>query len=141
MIRPAIAAGKWVICDRFINSTRVYQGAVGQVDPRLIRSLERVTVGAAVPDLTFILDVPATVGLARAKNRRAGGVADRFEAEDVEFHEELRSAYRALAELEPNRCVVIDGRAPRDVVAERIWGIVEQRLHPSLAPLAETAAP
>jgi dTMP kinase len=141
MIRPAIAAGKWVICDRFIDSTRVYQGAVGHVDPRLIRSLERITVGAAVPDLTFILDVPATVGLARAKSRRAGSVADRFEAEDVKFHEELRSAYRALAQLEPNRCAVIDGRAPRDVVAERIWSIVEERLHPSPAPLAETAAP
>jgi dTMP kinase len=141
MIRPAIAAGNWVICDRFIDSTRVYQGALGHVDPRLIRSLERVTVGGAVPDLTFILDVPATVGLARAKRRRDGGEVDRFEAEDVEYHEELRNAYRALAALEQNRCVVIDGRAPRDVVAERIWQIVEQRLHPGLARLAETVAP
>jgi dTMP kinase len=137
-IRPAIAAGKWVICDRFIDSTRVYQGAVGHVDPRLIRSLERVTVGGAVPDLTFILDVPATVGLARAKRRREGGVADRFEAEDVKFHEDLRKAYRALAELEPKRIIVIDGRAPRDVVSDRIWATVEQRLHPGLARLAET---
>ena len=137
-IRPAISAGKWVICDRFIDSTRVYQGAVGHVDPRLIRSLERVTVGGAVPDLTFILDVPATVGLARATRRRSGGRADRFEAEDVKYHEALRNAYRALAELEPKRCVIIDGRAPRDVVAERIWAVVEQRLHPGLAQLAET---
>jgi dTMP kinase len=141
MIRPAIAAGKWVICDRFIDSTRVYQGAVGHVDPRLIRSLERVTVGGAVPDLTFVLDVPATVGLARAKRRRGSGEADRFEAEDVEYHEELRNAYRALAALEPNRCVVIDGRAPRDVVSEQIWQVVEDRLHPGLARLAETVAP
>ena len=79
-IRPALEAGKWVICDRFINSTRVYQGALGKVDAKLIRSLERVTVGAAMPDLTFILDVPATVGLARAKRRRGKGAADRFEA-------------------------------------------------------------
>jgi len=140
-IIPAIRAGKWVISDRFIDSTRVYQGAVGHVDPRLIRSLERVTVGGAVPDLTFILDVPATVGLARAKRRREGGVADRFEAEDIEFHEQLRGAYRALAALEPQRCVIIDGRAPREVVAERIWSIVEQRLHPGAARLVETAAP
>src|SRR5664279_89528 len=69
-IRPALVDGKWVICDRFIDSTRVYQGALGKVDAKLIRSLERVTVGAAMPDLTFILDVPATVGLARAKRRR-----------------------------------------------------------------------
>src|SRR3989304_5686633 len=69
-ILPALAARPWVICDRFIDSPRVYQGALGQVDPRLIRSLERVTVGPARPDLTFILDVPATAGLARAKHRR-----------------------------------------------------------------------
>jgi dTMP kinase len=141
VIRPAIAAGRWVICDRFIDSTRVYQGAVGHVDPRLIRSLERVTVGGAVPDLTFILDVPATVGLARAKRRRGEGDADRFEGEAIEFHGQLRSAYRALAELEPKRCVIIDGRAPKDVVAERIWAIVQQRLHPGLAGLAEAVAP
>ncbi len=141
MILPAIAAGKWVICDRFFDSTRVYQGTVGQVDPRLIRSLERITVGRAVPDLTFILDVPATVGLARAKTRRGAGEADRYETEAIEFHEQLRNAYRALAEREPIRCVVIDGRAPRDVVSQRIWEIVEQRLHPGPAQHAETAAP
>jgi dTMP kinase len=139
MILPAIKAGKWVICDRFIDSTRVYQGAVGKVDQRLIRSLERVTVGRVVPNLTFILDVPATVGLARAKQRRGAGKADRFEAEDVKFHENLRQAYRTLAEEEPKRCVIVDGRAPRDVVAERVWAVVEQRLHPGLAQIAEAA--
>jgi dTMP kinase len=141
MILPAIRAGKWVVCDRFIDSTRVYQGAVGQVDPRLIRSLERVTVGAAVPDLTFILDVPATVGLARAKRRRGSGEADRYEAEAVQFHEQLRDAYRALAGLEPLRCILVDGRAPKDVVTERIWQIVQQRLQPAPARVAETVAP
>ena len=141
-ILPALEAGKWVICDRFIDSTRVYQGALGKVDAKLIRGLERVTVGAAVPDLTFILDVPATVGLARAKRRRGKGTADRFEAEGGEFHEALRKAYRELAAKEPKRCIVIDGRAPREVVAERIWTAVEQRLHPGLERLAaETAAP
>ncbi len=141
-ILPALEAGKWVICDRFIDSTRVYQGALGKVDAKLIRGLERVTVGAAVPELTFILDVPATVGLARAKHRRGKSTADRFEAESVEFHEALRKAYRALAEREPKRIVVIDGRAPRDVVAERIWAAVEQKLHPGLERLsAEIAAP
>src|SRR5512139_2994397 len=68
-IRPALDAGKWVICDRFIDSTRVYQGVLGKVDMKLIRSLERVTVGATMPDLTFVLDVPANIGLARAKTR------------------------------------------------------------------------
>jgi dTMP kinase len=141
VILPAINAGKWVISDRFLDSTRVYQGSVGNVDPRLIRSLERVTVGTAVPDLTFILDVPATVGLARAKRRRGAADADRFEGEAIEFHGQLRSAFRALAELEPLRCVLIDGRAPKDVVAERIWAIVQERLQPASDRVAETAAP
>ena len=139
-IRPALLAGKWVICDRFIDSTRVYQGALGKVDAVLIRSLERVTVGAAMPDLTFLLDVPANVGLARAKRRRGGSSTDRFEAESVEFHEALRRAYLALAESEPKRCVVIDGRAPRDIVAKRIWDTVEARLQPELR-IREAAAP
>ena len=140
-IAPALAAGKWVVCDRFIDSTRVYQGALGHVDAKLIRGLERVTVGPSMPDLTVLLDVPATVGLARAKHRRAGGKADRFEGEAVEFHERLRQAYRTLAGSEPKRCIIVDGRAPRDVVAERIWAAVEQRLHPGIAPLAEPVAP
>src|SRR6516164_794020 len=139
-IRPALLAGKWVICDRFIDSTRVYQGALGKVDAVLIRSLERVTVGAARPDLTFLLDVPANVGLARAKRRRGGSSTDRFEAESVEFHEALRRAYLALAESEPKRCVVIDGRAPRDIVAKRIWDTVDARLQPELR-IKEAAAP
>jgi dTMP kinase len=141
-IRPALAAGKWVICDRFIDSTRVYQGALGNVDAKLIRSLERVTVGDDMPDLTFVLDVPATVGLARATRRRGQAVTDRFEAESIEFHQELRKAYVAIDEAEPKRCIIIDGRAPREVVADRIWTTVEQRLHPGLERLAaETAAP
>ena len=127
-ILPALKAGQWVICDRFIDSTRVYQGILGKVDGKLIRGLERVTVGAAMPELTFILDVPANVGLARAKTRRGTGTADRFEAESVEYHEHLRQAYLALAKLEPKRCVVVDGRAPRDVVADRIWAAVNERL-------------
>jgi len=141
-IVPALEAGKWVICDRFIDSTRVYQGALGNVDAKLIRGLERVTVGAAMPALTFLLDVPATVGLARAKSRRGEGTADRFEAEPVDFHEKLRQAFLALAAKEPNRIVVIDGRAPREVVAERIWEAVERRLLTAEpVAVAESTAP
>jgi dTMP kinase len=139
-ILPALEAGRWVICDRFIDSTRVYQGALGKVDARLIRRLERITVGeAAKPDLTILIDVPATVGLARAKNRRAGKDADRFEAESAEFHESLRNAYRALAEAEPKRIAMLDGRAPQEVVAERVWSIVVQRLDPAAAIAEEPA--
>ena len=139
-ILPALESGRWVICDRFIDSTRVYQGVLGNVDARLIRRLERITVGEdAKPDLTILLDVPATVGLARAKNRRAGGNADRFESETPEFHETLRNAYRALAEGEPSRIIAIDGRAPRDVVADKIWTAVEERLAPAAS--AKEAVP
>jgi dTMP kinase len=140
VIRPALIDGKWVICDRFIDSTRVYQGALGKVDQKLIRGLERVTVGAVMPDLTFVIDVPATVGLARAMRRRSGGAADRFEGETVEFHEDLRRAYRTLAHEEPRRIVLVDGRPPREVVAERIWKQVQERLHPERARPAESAA-
>ncbi len=140
-IEPALAAGKWVVCDRFVDSTRVYQGALGKVDMKLIYGLERVTVGDVMPDLTFLLDVPANIGLARAKARRGNDSADRFEAESVEYHEELRQAFLRLAEREPKRIVVIDGRAPRDVVAERVWAAVEQRLLHGDTHVTEVAAP
>lgn len=140
-IFPAIQAGKWVICDRFIDSTRVYQGVLGKVDPKFIRSLERVTVGPAMPDLTFVIDVPATIGLARATRRRGKGPADRFESEGIKFHEHLRKAYLSLAAREPRRCVVIDGRPPRDVVADLIWTAVVERLHPQPQRIEENAPP
>src|SRR5215207_3519430 len=83
LIRPSLEAGCWVVCDRFADSTRVYQGVLGNVDQRVIRSLERVAVGDTRPDITFILDVPAAVGLARAASRRGRTAVDRFEAETV----------------------------------------------------------
>ena len=107
-ILPALNTGKWVICDRFTNSTRVYQGILGQVDQRLIKGLERVSVGDLAPDLTVVLDVPVERGLERVKLRRGEAKPDRFEAENVEFHQKLRQAYLAIAAAEPDRCVVID---------------------------------
>ena len=140
-IAPALAQGKWVICDRFIDSTRVYQGALGKVDARLIRGLERVTVGELLPDLTFIMDVPAEAGMARASRRRGGAKADRFEAEDVAFHENLRRAYAALAKLEPGRCVLIDGSRPKPAVLNLIWTTVNERLSPAGAVRTNEAVP
>lgn len=125
-IRPALDRGAWVISDRFIDSTRVYQGALGNVDPKLIRALERVTVGDTMPNLTLILDVPVEVGQVRIKTR--GGKTDRFEAEDLEFHQQLRESFRDLAQREPQRCVVIDASQGPDVVAVRIWMTVVERL-------------
>ncbi|MEA2976935.1 MAG: dTMP kinase [Alphaproteobacteria bacterium] len=130
-IRPALERGAWVLCDRFADSTRVYQGVAGQVDERLIQALERITIGDLKPDLTFVLDVPADIGLARASKRRGKGIADRFEGEALEFHEKLRAAYRELAVREAERCVLIDVTAPLEKVAEQIWKVVDIRLRPS----------
>jgi dTMP kinase len=130
-IRPALERGAWVLCDRFADSTRVYQGIAGQVDERLIQALERITIGDLKPDLTFVLDVPADIGLARASKRRGKGIADRFEGEALEFHEKLRAAYRELAAREADRCVLIDVTAPLEKVAEQIWKVVDIRLRPA----------
>jgi dTMP kinase len=135
-IRPALARGRWVVCDRFADSTRIYQGALGNVDLRLISRLEHITVGDTKPDLTIVLDVPAKLGLERAAARRGAAPADRFETETLDFHAKLRQAYLELAEREPGRCVVIDGSGEPDIVANAIWAVVNQRLHPIEAPIA-----
>jgi dTMP kinase len=134
-IEPALARGRWVVSDRFADSTNVYQGALGHVDPLLLGGLHRVTVGTLKPDLTFILDVPAEIGLERASKRRGEAGADRFEGESLEFHEKLRDAYLHLAAGEPNRCVLIDARDPQPAVAARIWDTVAKRLDPATAPV------
>src|SRR5499427_8740362 len=135
-IAPALADSKWVVCDRFIDSTRVYQGVLGRVDPKLIRGLERLTVSDTMPDLTFMLDLPAEIGLARAAQRRAGGQADRFETETIEFHTNLRQAFRRIAAAEPQRCVLIDADRTVDQVADDIWAAVNSRLDPAHAPIS-----
>jgi dTMP kinase len=134
-IAPALARGQWVISDRFADSTRVYQGALGHVDARLIRRLEKLTIGDTRPELTIILDLSPEDGLARAGARRGAAIADRFESETLEFHQKLRDAYRQLSAEEPERCVLIDATAPRDTVAKAIWDIVNQRFDPATAPL------
>lgn len=126
VIEPALSRGAWVICDRFIDSTRVYQGALGNVDRRIIRALERATVGPSMPDLTFILDVPVEVGFERVRHR--GQTADRFESEQLEFHVQLREAFLDLAREETERCVVIDASQAPDSVANRIWLVLAERL-------------
>lgn len=129
LIRPALARGHWVLSDRFIDSTRAYQGAAEAVDPRLISALERAALGGLRPDLTLIIDLPAQEGLRRAAARRgAGEGADRFEGEDVSFHEAVRNAFLAIAETDPARCVVIDGTAAEARAADEIWSVVRERL-------------
>ena len=128
VIKPALDQGLWVLCDRFADSTRAYQGRLGQVDPRILNALERVTIGDLKPDLTLILDVPVEVGMQRAATRRGTGAADRFEAEEISFHQRLRDAYRRIAEDEPQRCVLIDANAEADAVATKVWAALRERL-------------
>ncbi len=128
VIRPALDQGKWVLCDRFTDSTRVYQGQLGKVDPKLIRAMERVTIGSLRPDLTLVLDVPVAVGLQRAIKRRGSAIADRFEEEGLSFHEKLRDAYRQIAADDPQRCVLIDANADEATVGVRIWASLRDRL-------------
>jgi dTMP kinase len=136
VIRPALECGHWVLCDRFVDSTRVYQGILGNLDARFIRGLERLTVGDLKPDLTLILDLSPEIGLKRALKRRGRKRGDRFEAESLEFHRRLREAYRKLAEREPDRCVLIDASAHIRTVAAAIWSVVNQRLAPAALSIA-----
>jgi dTMP kinase len=135
VIRPALERGKWVVCDRFVDSTRIYQGVVGNVDPRAIRAMERIIVGDSMPDLTIILDVPAKDGMRRAAQRRGQGDTDRFEAETLKVHEQLRDGFLALAANEPDRCVLIDATMPAEQVAEQVWRVVVKKLDPATAPI------
>lgn len=135
-IRPALARGCWVLCDRFSDSTRAYQGVLGDVEPEVIEGLDRLIVGRTRPDLTLMLDLPADVGLARAALRRraaqgSSDAPDRFEEEGLAFHERLRGAFRRIAAGEPERCALIDAQRGPDDVAQEIWSVVAQRLDPS----------
>ena len=127
-IRPALVRGAWVISDRFADSTRAYQGALGNLDPKLIRALECVTVGETRPNLTLLLDLPAEQGLARARSRGGEGTPDRFEGEALEFHRDLRKAFLDIAGAEPRRIAVIDAGGDEGEVAERVWTAVRTRL-------------
>ena len=129
LIAPALNRGAWVLCDRFADSTRAYQGARGGADPGALALLEKAAVGALKPDLTIIIDLPPGDGLARAAARReaAGQSVDRFEAEDRSFHEELRRAFLDIAAQEPERCCVVNGALPADEVARAIRQLVDAR--------------
>jgi dTMP kinase len=124
-IRPALERGAWVVCDRFADSTRAYQGAGGGVAPDVIARIDRAVVGADQPDLTLVFDLAVETGLERAVER--GGDA-RFESKGPAFHERLRAGFLELAAKAPDRCVLIDAAAAVDDVAERVWRAVETRL-------------
>lgn len=119
-IRPALARGEWVVCDRYTDATRAYQGAGRAVDARWIEDVAVQVHAGLDPDLTLLLDVPVLVGMERARQRRLArgeSVTDRFESETIEFFERVRARYLALAAAEPRRFAVIDATQPvADVV-------------------------
>ena len=127
-IRPALARGAVVVCDRFMDSTRAYQGMAGGLDAKLIDDLEASVVAETRPDLTLVFDLEPQLGLARAKARAGEGVEDRYEKKGLEFHRRLRDAFLAIAVSDTARCVVIDAAAPADDVATAVWMAVAPRL-------------
>ncbi len=114
LIQPMLAAGRWVLCDRFTDATRAYQGAGRGIDARWIEQLASMAHAGLAPDRTLLLDLPPEAGLARARARADGG--DRFEDEAVEFFTRVRSGYLELARREPERVRVLDATRPADAV-------------------------
>ena len=135
-ILPALEEGTWVVCDRFSDSTRAYQGAAGGVPAATLLELERIVLGGLAPDLTFVLDLPAKVGLKRAEARRLRELSpqsftperDLFEDRDIHFHERLRQGFLRIAQAEPERCVVVDATQPIDDISDQVKFSLTQRL-------------
>jgi dTMP kinase len=138
-IRPALERGAIVLCDRFVDSSRVYQGATGGLDRTFMDALERATVEDVMPDLTLILDIDPEEGLRRAKARRGSAEADRFEKEELSLHRRRRKAFLEIAKAEPKRCKVIDASRPAAKIAAEIANAVESAIERK-AVLARQAA-
>lgn len=134
VIRPAIARGAVVLCDRFLDSSRVYQGVTGNLDADFMANLERVTVNGMKPDLTLILDIDPEEGLRRATARRGDDTPDRFEKEKLSIHRRRRKAFLEIAKAEPQRCVVIDADADPEKVAATILRTVSLAMAEAQSP-------
>lgn len=133
VIRPAVERGAIVLCDRFLDSSRVYQGVTGGLDPDFMASVERVAINGMMPDMTLILDIDPAEGLRRATARRGTGDGpDRFEKETLAIHQRRREAFLAIAEAEPERCIVIDAsRDPEeveDIVTAAVFAALEAKM-------------
>lgn len=124
VIRPAIRRGSIVLCDRFLDSSRVYQGGAGNLDAAFMTALERVAVNGMMPDMTLIFDIDPAKGLARAAARRGTETPDRFEKETLAIHQRRREAYLEIARGEPDRCIVIDASASPDEVENAVTAAV-----------------
>ena len=124
-IKPALEAGRWVVCDRFTDSTYAYQGAGRGLPRETIRRVEALVLDDFRPDFTLILDLPVEEGLARARQRGAG--EGRFEGFDLAFHQRLREAFLSIAKRSPDRCALVDASQNEDDVAAAIWSHVRRR--------------
>lgn len=123
-ILPALGEGSWVVCDRYIDSTRVYQGIAAGVDKPLLDAIEHHVVRAAWPDLTVILDIDPAAGRERASKR---GALNRYDAEHLDYHAQVREGFLGIARAEPQRCVVIDAGRDSAAVAKDVWSVVHSR--------------
>ena len=124
---PALEAGKVVLCDRFVDSTTVYQGVARGLNRTNVAAVNQVATGGLQPDLTILIDLPADIGLQRAR-LRANGQLDRMEQEDTEFYEAVRQGYLELAKAEPNRFLVLDGLQSIETLQAEVWNAVQPRL-------------
>jgi dTMP kinase len=126
VIKPALARGEWVVCDRFADSTMAYQGYGYGLGTELIETVHRATLGDFHTDMTIIMDFAPAEGLARARARDPD--PSRYERFDIEFHERLRAGFLAIAKSAPERCLVLDAAGPIDQVADAVWQAVMDRL-------------
>ena len=142
VIRPAVERGSIVLCDRFMDSSRVYQGVTGGLDLDFMRALEEVAINGMVPDLTLIFDIDPAEGLKRATARRgAGDGPDRFEKETLAVHQRRRDAFLAIAAAEPERCIVIDASADLDAVENVVTAAVFAALEARVPAQRKQTAP
>ncbi len=128
VIRPALARGAIVLCDRFMDSTRAYQGYAGGCEPAFLDALEQAVVGPTRPDLTLIFDLDPAVGLARAKSRGDEIAEDRYERKGLGFHEKLRRGFLDILRRDPKRCRLVDAGQGLDDVEHSVWSIVGEML-------------
>jgi dTMP kinase len=129
-ILPALASGQVVLCDRFTDSTLVYQGAARGLGADVVYDVDRIACRGLVPDLTLVVDIDVETGLARAhrRNQRTQDVETRLDEQSLEFHRKVRAAYHQRAEDEPKRVRLIDGSREEDEVAVAVWSAVERLL-------------
>lgn len=137
LIAPTLDAGQWVICDRFADSTRAYQGLTDGVDEKLIDALEHLALNGRVPDLTIVLDMDPDAAFERVRQRALEdgmpALADRFEKEDIAFHRRLRDNFQSIAKAHPERCIILSAAAEEDDLAQSIWHAILDRF-PEIEP-------